>query len=194
MPAKELIIVGGANGVGKTTFAVKYACRLDCLYLGADAVAAELAPDAPELIPVAAVQELLRRLATALQGQESFVLESTLAGRTLQHTIRDARNAGFVITIMYLFLDSPDMCVQRVHERVRKGGHSVPESDIRRRFTRSVRNFWGLYRRLADRWMLVYNSGDQPLDIAAGSAEDVTVRDAELYAIFSHWFEGSDNG
>jgi predicted ABC-type ATPase len=194
MPAKELIIVGGANGVGKTTFAIKYASRRDCLYLGADAVAAELAPDAPNLIPVAAGEELIRRLATALKGQESFLLESTLAGRTLQHTIREARDAGFVIKIVYLFLDSPDMCVQRVQERVRKGGHFVPESDIRRRFARSIRNFWRLYRPLADRWLLVYNSGNRPLDVAAGSAENISVRDAELYAIFFRWAEGNHDG
>jgi len=194
MVPKELIIVGGANGVGKTTFAVKYAAQHSLLYLGADAIAAELAPDEPELVPVAAGRELARRVAIALKGQDSVVLESTLAGRTLAGTITKACNSGFVITIVYLFVNSPDMCVQRVQERVRKGGHSVPESDIRRRFARSLRNFWELYRPLADRWLLVYNSGDRPLDVAAGSAEDVTVRDAELYTLFSRWFEGDCNG
>ncbi len=193
MPAKELIIVGGANGVGKTTFALEYSSRHDCLYLGADAIAEELAPDAPERVPVAAGQELLRRQATALESQESFVLESTLAGRTLQHTIRDARDAGFGISIMYLFLDSPDWCVERVDERVQKGGHFVPEADIRRRFLRSIRNFWRLYRPLANHWVLVYNSDNQPLDVAAGTAEDVSVRDVELYAVFTRLAEGDGN-
>lgn len=188
-----MIIVGGANGVGKTTFALEYSYRHDCLYLGADAIAEELAPDAPALVPVAAGQELLCRLATALEGQESFLLESTLAGRTLQHTIANARKTGFVITIMYLFLDSPDMCVDRVQRRVQKGGHFVPESDIRRRFFRSIHNFWRLYRPLADRWLLVYNSWNRPLDVAVGSAESMTVRDTELYAVFSRWLEGDHN-
>lgn len=129
MAARELVIVGGANGAGKTTFAVKYASRHHLLYLGADAIASELAPSAPETVPVAAGLELMRRLEEALSNQEAVVLESTLAGRTLRHVIRNAREAGCTITIVYLFLDSPDMCVERVLERVQKGGHSVPESD-----------------------------------------------------------------
>jgi predicted ABC-type ATPase len=145
-------------------------------------------------VAVAAGEELLRRIAAALAGEQRIVLESTLAGRTLRHVIGNARDAGFKITIVYLFLDSADMCVERVHERVLKGGHSVPEADIRRRFLRSVANFWWLYRPLADHWLLVYNSGNQPLDVAAGTAEDVSVRDAELYAAFTHWTEGGNNG
>lgn len=194
MAAKELIIVGGANGVGKTTFAVEYASRRNCLYLGADAIAAELAPDAPGLVPVAAGQELTRRLTAALCSDDTIVLESTLSGRTLRHVIGNARDNGFAITIVYLFLDSPDTCVERVEERVHKGGHSVPEPDIRRRFFRSIRNFWRLYRPLADHWVLIYNSGNQPLDVAAGTAEDVTVRDAELYVTFTRWFEDDTDG
>jgi len=187
---KELIIVGGANGTGKTTFAVRYAYRHDCLYLGADAIATELSPDSPELVPVAAGQELQRRLSAALAAEESIVLESTLAGRTMRHVIQAARNAGFEITIVYLFLNSPDICVERVEERVQKGGHSVPEVDIRRRFLRSIRNFWRLYRPLVDHWLLINNSGNEPLDVAAGTAKDVAVRDAERFARFVYWMEG----
>ena len=190
MSAKELLIVGGANGVGKTTFAVEYAAQHNLLYLGADAIAEELAPDAPALVPVAAGQELVRRVNAALEGQDSFVLESTLAGQTLRHTIRNARNAGFSISIMYLFLDSPDCCVQRVNERVQKGGHFVPETDVRRRFSRSIHNFWRLYRPLANHWALIYNSSNQPVDVAAGVADDVSVRDLELYTAFAHLIEG----
>jgi predicted ABC-type ATPase len=194
MAAKELIIVGGANGAGKTTFALEYASTHNHLYLGADAIAAELAPHAPGLLPVTAGQELMRRLTGALSRDDTIVLESTLAGRTLRHVIGNARDNGFTVTIVYLFLDSPDTCVERVEERVQKGGHFVPEADIRRRFVRSIRNFWRLYRPLADHWVLIYNSGNQPLDVAAGTAEDVTVRDAELYAAFGRWFKDNTDG
>lgn len=194
MTGSELIVVGGANGAGKTTFALEYASQFRGLYLGADAIAAELAPDAPDSVAVAAAEELMRRLAAALAGETRLILESTLAGRTLRHVLHAARDAGFTITIVYLFLDSPNTCVERVHERVMKGGHSVPEVDIRRRFLRSIRNFWQLYRPLADHWILVYNSGNQPLDVAAGTATDVSVRDAELYAVFSGWMTGGTDG
>jgi predicted ABC-type ATPase len=192
--AKELIIVGGANGAGKTTFAAKYASENGYLYLGADAIAAELFPGSPELVPIAAGQEFQRRLYEALAREDTVVLESTLAGRTLRHVIRTARKAKFTITFIYLFLDSADTCVERVEERVQKGGHSVPETDIRRRFPRSIHNFWRLYRPLADHWLLIYNSGNEPLDVAAGNAESVTVRDVEQFARFMHWIEGNEDG
>jgi len=191
---RELIIVGGANGAGKTTFAAEYASRYRCLYLGADAIATELAPTAPDSVGVAAAEELLRRLATALSDQPRIVIESTLAGRTMPHVLRRAREAGFAIMIVYLFLDSPDTCVERVHERVLKGGHSVPEIDVRRRFLRSIRNFWWLYRPLADHWLLIYNAGNQPVDVAAGTAADVSVRDAELFAAFDRFVAGGIDG
>ena len=194
MGNKELIIVGGANGSGKTTFAEEYASRHQYLYLGADAIATELAPNAPNLVPLAAGREFMDRLTAALAGPQSLVVESTLAGRTLRHVIGSARAAGFTITIVYLFLDSVDMCVERVRQRVQKGGHWVPETDIRRRFSRSLRNFWQMFRGLADHWVLVYNGGREPLDVAAGTDDDVSIRDAELFALFECLIHGDANG
>ena len=81
-------------------------------------------------------------------------------------------------------MDSADTCVDRVNERVQAGGHDVPETDIRRRFARSIDNFWNLYRPLADHWLLIYNSSNQPQDVAIGNATDVSIRDAELFSQF----------
>ena len=185
MPKPELIIVSGANGAGKTTFAIEYATHRNFLYLGADHIAMELSPEAPHKIPVTAGKELRKRLAAALEAKETVVLESTLSGRTFRHTIQIAQDAGYKITIIYLFLYSADTCVDRVYERVKKGGHAVPEPDIRRRFTRSISNFWHLYRQLADRWLLVYNSGNQPVDVAIGTTEGISIRDAEMFEVFN---------
>ena len=184
MTTKELIVVGGSNGAGKTTFADEYVARYGRNYVGADAIAAQLSPDDPANVQIAASREFLRRIDTAIAGSDSFVVESTLSGRTFQQLLNNAKAAGFEITIVYLFLDSADTCVDRVNERVQKGGHNVPEIDIRRRFVRSIRNFWNLYRPLSDHWLLIYNSSNQPLDVAVGTATDVSVRDAELFSQF----------
>ena len=80
MAERELIIVGGANGTGKTTFAVEYASRHDWLYLGADAIDVELAPDAPQLVRVAAAHEFIQRLTAALDAREAVVLSPRLPG------------------------------------------------------------------------------------------------------------------
>ncbi len=84
----------------------------------------------------------------------------------------------------YVFLESADACSARVTERVRKGGHHVPNADVRRRFTRSVVNFWTIYREMADNWVLLYNGAGQLQDVAAGSNQYVTVRDTTLLKDF----------
>ena len=184
MKARELIVVGGPNGAGKTTFAEEYVSQCAWPYLSADAIASRLSPGDPTRSRVAAGRQFLKQVDVALSGSESFVVESTLSGRTFQHTLRRAKTRGFVITIIYLFLDSAGLCVDRVRERVWKGGHDVPESDIRRRFARSLRNFWQVYRPLSNQWLLSYNAGHQPLDVATGGADGMSVRDAQLFARF----------
>ena len=125
MAGKELTVVGGANGTGKTTFAVEYASRRNCLYL-AGRYRCGTPPGCSWTCAGGCRRGTHAALTAALSRDDTIVLESTLAGRTLRHVIGSARDNGFTITIVYLFLDSPDTCVEHVEERVQKGGHSVP--------------------------------------------------------------------
>ena len=95
--------------------------------------------------------------------------------------MKRAKEEAFSILLRHLFRDSAETCVARVAERVQKGGHHVPELDIRRRFTRSAANFWYLYRPLCDRWLLMYNATSESLPIAEGDSLTHTVQDSELY-------------
>ena len=181
---KQLIVVAGPNGSGKTTFAEQYLLQHPCTYLSADSIAARLSPNAPEIAQFAAGREFLAALEKNLQGDESVLVESTLSGRRFRRFLHSAPEAGFAASIVMLFLDSPETCVARVEQRVRKGGHNVPRSDIRRRFYRSLRNFWTSYRFLADDWLLVYNAGSDFQDVAIGAGQDVSVRDERLFGSF----------
>ena len=192
MTKKELIIVGGPNGAGKTTFADEYVAHHEYNYLSADAIAARLSPQSPANASIPAGREFLRQIREAVLRSDSFVIESTLSGLTLQRHLRNAKTSGFQITIIFLFLDSADSCVDRINERVQAGGHHVPETDVRRRFKRSILNFWRSYLPLADRWLLVYNSGNQPQDIAVGTAADISIRDAERFSHFQRLLEASE--
>ena len=194
MARPEVIVVGGANGAGKTTFALKLAALRGCPYLGADAIASELSPGKPELAAVAAGKEFIRRLAKVIDERKTAVVESTLSGRSLRRVVLDARNAGFEISIVYIFLNSADVCIQRVAERVQKGGHSVPETDIRRRFLRSLGNFWRLYRPLADNWTLLYNAGVELVDVASSSPVGQSVREEDLYSLFQTMVKMASHG
>jgi len=182
--AKELVVVAGPNGSGKTTFAQEYLSQHTCTYLSADSVAKRLSPESPEKAQLAAGRQFLSELRDALAGDDSVLIESTLSGRRLAPHLRAAREAGFSVRIIMLFLDSADTCVERVQQRVRKGGHDVPEAEVRRRFDRSIHNFWTVYRLLADTWLLVYNGNGDFQDIAVGGGTCVVVRDERLFNEF----------
>lgn len=153
-------------------------------YLGADVIASTLAPRNPSSARLESGRLFIDSLNDYVARKESVIVETTLSGKTFRHVVADATHAGFTVTIVYLFLKSADVCVARVAERVRKGGHDVPETDIRRRFTRSLVNFWTIYREMADKWVIVYNEVSQLQNVAAGSRLDVTIRDSTLFQDF----------
>lgn len=81
----------------------------------------------------------------------------------------------------------------RIEQRVRQGGHHVPDHDVRRRFPRSVANFWTIYRQMADDWVVLYNASEQLQDVAAGSHEDLAIRDTTLFKVFTDLVTASCN-
>jgi predicted ABC-type ATPase len=189
----RLLIVGGPNGSGKTTVALQYASIEAIPYINADAIAAALNPASPADASIEAGRHFIHALETALAYRNSCVVESTLSGRSLRKRVIEARDFGYDVTIVFVYLDSADACVARVAERVRKGGHHVPEADIRRRFGRSVTNFWSLYRELADAWVVLYNGGNRIQDVSVGSRHELTVRDATLHTAFMSLVELFDD-
>jgi len=110
----------------------------------------------------------------------------------MRNFIVSARDAGYSVSIAFLLVASANVCVARVAQRVRKGGHNVAESDIRRRFTRSIHNFWRIYRELADNWVLLYNGETAIQDVAAGSRDRIAVRDPHAFSTFMKLIE-TDN-
>jgi predicted ABC-type ATPase len=116
---------------------------------------------------------MLQRLHKLSAARESFAFETTLAGRAHAGWIRrNRRELGYEFHIMYFWLRSPELAVQRVRQRVRKGGHDIPPEVIRRRYVAGVRNFFGLYRPLANSWGLYDNSVYNDPHLVAAGGED----------------------
>lgn len=176
--------MAGPNGAGKSTYTVEFLIQHPCPYLSADAIAAELAPNDPASARFEAGREFLLRVEEQLALAEDCLVETTLSGRTFRHVVERAKAADFIITIIFVYLDSADTCVARVQERVRKGGHDVPEPDIRRRYVRSFHNFWHSYRRIADFWHVIYNSEREFHQVAFGEADKVTAKDESAFLRF----------
>jgi predicted ABC-type ATPase len=99
---------------------------------------------------------------------ESFAFETTLAGKTFVHAIPRWRDCGYLVVIYFLALPSVKQALDRVARRVRQGGHAVDDEVVRRRFDAGWRNFKRYYVNLADRWVLLDNSGPEPILIDSG--------------------------
>jgi predicted ABC-type ATPase len=151
-----IYLIAGCNGAGKTTFAMEFLPKeVKCLrFLNADEIARGLSPLDPSAGAVKAGRLLLEEFAKAVKKRETFAVESTLSGRTYAGMLRRARKAGYEIELHYLFLATPEQALARVRQRVEKGGHDIPEKDLRRRFWRSRENLLKLYLPFARRWTI----------------------------------------
>lgn len=151
--AKRVLIVAGPNGAGKTTYAREVlAFDRELEFANADEIAARLRPDDPSAVAHEAGRRLLDLIESLVAADRSFLLETTLSGRTYATRIHEWRAAGYEVGLTFLSLASPDQAVERVRARIRHGGHAVPEEDIRRRFFSGVANFRNLYAPIVDRW------------------------------------------
>lgn len=175
-------VIGGPNGAGKTTFAREFlpAARV-VEFLNADLLAAGLSPLQPSTMAVRSARLLLGRWRELLTLRRDFAFESTLSGRTYATMLREARTAGYQVRLCYLWLPSVAMSFRRVRQRVRKGGHDVPEADLRRRFLPSLRNFFSLYLPLADEALLFNAAGSPPQLIARWKGRTELLIEPELY-------------
>lgn len=164
------LIVAGPNGAGKTTFAREYLPNdVRVLnFVNADLIAGGLSPLKPELAAIAAGRLVLKEIARLVEERADFAFESTLSGLGYVSRLRDMRQRGYHIEIIYLKIVSSRLAVDRIRSRVRQGGHNVPAADVRRRFARSWQNFENHYRPLADAWAIYDNSRRSPKLIGTG--------------------------
>lgn len=152
------VIVAGPNGAGKSTLAPKLLAHEfgDRIYVNSDVIAQGLAGFDPVSAGIRAGRIMHERLEELRAEGADFAVESTISGRSLQRVILKLVESGYSILLVYLWLPEPDLAVERVRNRVRLGGHDVPEADVRRRFYRSLANFEKIYRRITHEWRVYH--------------------------------------
>ena len=159
----QIAILGGINGAGKTSSAepiLRVGMKIP-IFVNADTIARGLNAFNAESEAVRAGRIMLEHLRNLASRRMSFAFETTLAARTYANWLNELRQTGYAIHLFYYWLESPDLAIDRVADRVRAGGHHIPEDTIRRRYSRSVRNFLELYRPVADTWQVYDNSGSR---------------------------------
>lgn len=171
MKTPHVIIIAGPNGAGKSTTApaVLQGALGVTEFVNADTIAAGLSAFNPEKAAFHAGRVMLERLQQLADNDENFAFETTLASKTFAHWLKTLKLRGYAFHLIYLWLPSPEFAVARVAERVRIGGHNVPEKTINRRYHAGLKNFFNLYRPLADSWYFHDNSQNTgPLLLASG--------------------------
>jgi len=174
-----VIILAGPNGAGKSTLAASLlqgAFRVD-EFVNADVIAQTLAPDDIDSAAIAAGRVMLNRIHELARKRVSFAFETTLASRSFAPWLATLRREGYSIHLLFLWLPSAEFAIDRVADRVRRGGHSVPAGTVRRRYRAGLRNFFHLYEPLASTWRVYDGSADSRKLIA----ERLDVRPRRVY-------------
>ncbi len=173
----QLIAIAGPNGAGKSTVAPFLLRDQFGLmeYVNADVIALGLSAYQPEKAAFVAGRVMLERLRDLARERKSFAFETTLSTRSYAAWVRQLKQRGYSFHVLFLWLRSPELALQRVRDRVLLGGHDVPAATVRRRYVKGVRNFFDLYQTLADSWMVYDNSVPGELfKIAVGEGHTTT--------------------
>lgn len=168
MAEKNLYIISGCNGAGKTTASYSVLPKLlDCKqFVNADEIAKGLSPFCPESVAIQAGKLMLLRIEELLASDETFSIETTLATRSYSELVKRAQEKGYKVTLLYFWLNSPELAVERVARRVSEGGHNIPKDVIYRRYEKGLKNLFNIFIPIVDSWMIVDN-GVEPREIIA---------------------------
>ena len=160
MPDKNLYIIAGCNGAGKTTASFTILPEiLDCReFINADEIARGLSPFQPEKAAVEAGRIMLHRIDELLAQGVDFAFETTLSTRSYTGRIKEAQSRGYFVTLLFFWLDRISLAKERVEIRVKEGGHNIPPDVIERRYHRGIKNLFELYMPVCDKTMLLDNS------------------------------------
>jgi len=180
----NLYIVAGPNGAGKTTYVRDFLPQeMRCKeFVNADLIAAGLSPFAADKAAFQAGRIMLERLRELAGRREDFSFETTLSGRAYAAWLAEIRRAGYRVRLDFLWIPDLTITNRRVEQRVRKGGHDIPEEVQRRRFQLGIRNLAELYRPLIDWWRLYDNTGSRPHLVAQERNGVLEVADAARLA------------
>ncbi len=189
--SRNVYVVAGPNGSGKTTFAREFLPNYaKCPnFVNADMIAQGLSPFDPEAAAIRAGRLVQSRIREFSGAGEDFGFETTLAGKTHLRLFRALEAAGYNVHLYFLWVPAPQLSILRIKNRVADGGHDVPSADVFRRFERSVSNFFGIYARSAHNWMLFDNSGLRPVLAAKGAKDVIQIEDEFIYSRISKGFK-----
>jgi len=178
-----IYVIAGPNGVGKTTFADRYLPDVikELEFINPDLIARGLSPYNAEAVTLEAGRIALERIRHLVATRQSFTWETTMSGRTAINWLKDAKAAGFRLKGYFLWVRGVEMTLLRIRRRVAEGGHNIKPEVSRRRFYKTMQNFFGFYRPVFDSWRLFENDGPAPRLLAVEKNGGLALRDPKRF-------------
>ena len=160
MKSKNLYIIAGCNGAGKTTASYTILPEIiDCKeFVNADEIARGLSPFQPENVAFESGRIMINRINELIFEQETFAFETTLATRSYRNKILKAKKKGYNVTLLFFWLSNVNLAIERVRIRVKEGGHNIPEETIERRYFNGIYNLFNIYLPIIDGALIFDNS------------------------------------
>lgn len=193
----NLYIISGCNGAGKTTASFTVLPEmLSCeIFINADEIARGLSPLNPSKAAIEAGRLMLKKIDTLISSHQDFAFETTLATKSYSNTIKRAEKAGYQITLVFFYLDSEELAIERVKARVIEGGHDIPEPIIRRRYKSGIKNLFNIYIPICSYWMLFDNSTLKSELIAEGYFEkDIDILNIRTFELIKSKAQNDKRG
>lgn len=189
MIEKNLYIIAGCNGAGKTTASYTILPEIiDCKeFVNADEIAKGLSPFQPEKVAIDAGRIMLKRINELIKENENFAFETTLSTKSYRNKLLQAREKGFTITLLFFWLQNVELAKERVRIRVVEGGHNIDSQIIERRYYKGIENLFDIYLPIVDGALIFDNSEGKPELIA-----EKTI-DSELIIIDNFKFKALKN-
>lgn len=192
----KLYIIAGCNGAGKTTASFTILPEvLGCKeFINADEIAKGLSPFQPESVAVQAGRIMLARMDELLQKGETFAFETTLATKSYKQKIEWAQANGYEVTLLFFWLDSPNIAKERVAQRVAEGGHNIPLETIERRYYNGIANLFTIYIDMVDiRYIFDNSEGRKELIAQKERHKDIVIYNNDKFNLIKNNDERGNN-
>ena len=194
--SKQLYIIAGCNGAGKTTASFTILPEvLNCKeFINADEIAKGLSPFQPESVAMQAGRIMLARMDELLQKGETFAFETTLATKSYKQKIEWAQANGYEVTLLFFWLRNVTMAKERVAQRVAEGGHSIPSQTIERRYHNGIGNLFAIYMDMVDICYIFDNSeGRKELIAQKERHKDIVIYNNDKFNLIKNNDERGNN-
>ena len=192
MDEKNLYIISGCNGAGKTTASFTILPEiLDCReFVNADEIAKGLSPFQPEKVAFEAGRIMLNRIDELFKNQENFAFETTLATKIYKQKIKFAKENNYNTTLLFFWLRNSDLAKERVKTRVKEGGHNIPTDIIERRYVNGIKNLFDIYLEIVDQILIFDNSEGKPILIAETNfGEEIVIHNLEKFNDLKSYYD-----